>query len=320
LNFNLTAGYQKIITIILLILIGFYIKKREIISKETQTGITSLLLKIIIPFSVFSSFLTPFEWTRANIASILLITALLYYPIMQFIASRLIYRKFTNEDDKKRLFIFDTTYSNAIFMGHPFVQALFGNEGLFFASVFNLPFNVYLWSIGLAKLTKQSMNKKGFINTIRNPVIISCVLGYTWWIVQVYIPASASNALKPIFDVFNTIGACNTPISMIIIGTMLAEAKIGRIIFDKEIWYVAASKLIVVPALIFFIAFILGFRGWALAIPTIIAAMPTCATSGILAAKNEIHKDLAASIITFTTVLSAVTVPIWLIALLSIIH
>lgn len=317
MNFNIAAGYQKIFTIIMLILIGFHIRKRGIISKETQEGITNLLLRIIIPFSVFSSFLTPFEWKRANISYILLIIAILYYPIMQFIAARFIYKKYPYEEDKKRLFIFGTSYSNAIFMGHPFVQALFGQEGLFFASVFNLPFNIYVWSIGFAKLTKQPFTKKGLINTIRNPVIISCLLGYAWWIFQVYIPASVNNILKSFFDVFNTIGACNTPISMIIIGTMLAEAKIESIIFDKEIWYAGINKLIFVPTIMFLVLFIIGFRGWTLAIPTIVASMPTCATSGILASKYEIHKELAASVITFTTIISAVTVPIWLIIILN---
>lgn len=319
MNIDLVAGYQKIITIILLIAIGFLAKKKNIVSKETQAGLTNLLLKIIIPFSVFNSFLSPFDWQKAKTSVTLIGIAILFYPIMQFVVTPLLYSKFPKDDNKRRLFSFDTTYSNAVFMGYPFAQALFGNNGLFFASVFNLPYNIYLWSIGFAKFTKQPMNKDGIKNTLTNPVIISCLLGYLWWIVQVYVPASANVVLKPVWDVFSTIGACNTPISMMVIGAMLADSKIGQVLSDKEVWYFAFNKLILIPGVLFVILYVLGYRGWIIAIPTVIAAMPTCATGGILASRYEIQKELAASLITFTTVLSAVTAPIWLIVILNVV-
>lgn len=318
MQLDVVSGYQKIVTIILLILIGFFLKKKNIITKAYQEGLTSILLKVIIPFSVFNSFLSDFDFEKMKTSVMLLVIAIIFYPLNQFVISKLLYMKVPKDPERKRLYSFNTTYSNAVFMGYPFAQALFGDEGLFFASVFNLPYNIYLWSMGYATLTKQPMNKQGLKNTFTNPVIIACILGYIWWLVQGYVPASADIVLTPIWDVFSTIGACNTPLSMMVIGAMLADSKIGSVLSDKTVWYFSAMKLLLIPALMLIVLSALGFEGWTLAIPVVIAAMPSCATGGILASQFDIQKELAASLITFTTLFSAVTIPIWLILLLNL--
>ncbi|MDP4087167.1 MAG: AEC family transporter [Bacillota bacterium] len=320
MSLDLVAGYQKIVTIILLILLGFILKKKNIISQNLQKGITDLLIKFIIPFAVFNSFLAPFDWGKAKTSVALIVIALLFYPLMQFVITKVLYFKAPGDADKKRLFSFGTTYSNAVFMGYPFAQALFGNDGLFFASVFNLPYNIFLWSIGFAQFTKQPMNKDGIKATFTNPVIIACLLGYVWWFLQNFVPASANVVLTPIKDVFATVGATNTPISMITIGAMLADSRISKVVKDLEVWYFSFSKLLLIPGAMFLVLYLLGFRGWVLAIPTVIAAMPTCATGGILAGNYDIQKELAASLITFTTLLSAITAPIWLIVILNVVR
>ncbi|KRM87422.1 AEC family transporter [Lacticaseibacillus thailandensis] len=318
MGINMLAGYQKIVTIILLIAIGFVLKKINVISPELQKGLNNFLIKFIIPFAVFAAFLTPFDWAKAKTSMVLIGAAILFYPVMQLVVTKLFYF-FVKDDDKKRLFQFDTTYNNGVFMGYPFAQALFGSNGLFFASVFNLPFNIYLWSIGYAQFTKQPMNKKGILNTLTNPVIIACVLGYVWWILQRFVPASANVVLDPVKDVFTTVSSCNTPMSMVVIGAMLADSKIGAVLKDFQVWYFAACKLLVVPALMLVILYLIGARSWTLAIPVVMTAMPTAATGGILAGQFNIQKELAASLITFTTLLSAATVPIWLILVLNIV-
>ncbi len=56
MGINMLAGYQKIVTIILLIAIGFVLKKINVISPELQKGLNNFLIKFIIPFAVFAAF------------------------------------------------------------------------------------------------------------------------------------------------------------------------------------------------------------------------------------------------------------------------
>ncbi|MGL6200181.1 MAG: AEC family transporter [Lachnospiraceae bacterium] len=317
MQLDVVGGYQKIVTIILLIAVGFLLKRKNIITKEIQDGLSTLLLKVIIPFAVFSSFLSEFKLENLKVSLVLLGISFVFFPLAQFGINKIAYL-WEKDPEKKRLFCYASTYPNAGFMGLPFVQALFGSEGLFFASVFNLPYNIWLWSAGYASLTKQKMNKEGIINTVTNPVILACVFGYVWWFIQRFVPTSADTILTPIWDVFKTVGACNTPLSMMVIGAMLADCKISAIFSNKEIWYFSLIKLIVMPASLFVVLYLCGYTSWILAIPVVICSMPTCAAGGILAIKANVKPQLAASLITFTTMLSAVTIPIWLIILINI--
>lgn len=316
MNANMLIGYQKIISIILLILTGFLLGKRGVITEQTQNRITDLLMKVIIPFSVFSSFFSPFTTDKLHTSLQLLLTALIFYPVNQLLLGRFVFAGCRKEEDKRRLFVFSNTYSNTVFMGYPFAQALFGKEGLFYASMFNLPYNLYLWSMGYCYLTKQPMNKQGVKNTLTNPVILACFAGYLWWMARGALPAGNTIWLQPVQEVFEMVGACSTPLSMLVIGSLVAGTGLGGIIKDVAAWYFSAVKLILVPGILLLVLLVLGISGGGLVIPVVIAAMPACATGGILAAKYHVKKEYAASLVAFTTLLSVFTIPVWLACLM----
>lgn len=315
---GILIGYQKIASILLLILAGFVFRKRGVINAGTQEAFTGLLMRVVIPCSVFSSFFATFSQDKLKISLGLLLTAMVFYPVNQLLFGRLAFAGCRKDPDKKRLFIFANTYSNTVFMGYPFAQALLGKEGLFYASVFNLPYNLYLWTMGYCCLTRQPMNRKGIRNTLTNPVILACFAGYIWWMIQGIVPIQGGIWMKPVQDVFDMVSACSTPLSMLLIGSLVAESGLGGIIRDGSAWYFAAVKLVLVPALLLLGLLLPGMRGDSLVIPVIIAAMPVCATGGILAAQYNVKKEFAASLVAFTTLLSIFTIPIWLACLMAV--
>lgn len=315
---NIVIGYQKVISIILLILTGFLLGKRKVITGQMQKYITDLLMKVIIPFSVFASFFSPFTMDKLSASFYLLLTALLFYPLNQLVLGRFMFACCRKDQEKRRLFVFCNTYSNTVFMGYPFAQALMGKEGLFYASIFNLPYNLYLWSMGYCYLTKQPMNKKGVKNTLANPVILACFGGgYLWWLVQGMLPAGSAVWLLPVQDVFEMAGSCSTPLSMLVIGVLIAESGLGGTIKDLAAWYFSIVKLVLVPGILLLVLLALGFHGGSIVIPVMIAAMPVCATGGILAARYDVKKEYAAALVAFTTLLSVFTIPVWLACLIN---
>jgi len=154
---ELVIGYQKIV-IILLIATGFVLRKKQIFTKELQGGITNFLFKFIIPIAIFNSFAnSEFDGQKLKESIIIIVISLIFYPAAQLLG-KLLYIN-VKDEKKKRMLTFATAYANQTFMGLPFVQAIFGAGGLLAASMFNLPYNIYLWSIGFATLTALAMNK-----------------------------------------------------------------------------------------------------------------------------------------------------------------
>lgn len=317
MEINLTSAYEKILTIIILMAIGFFIKKKGILNDSVQSGIINLLIKVCIPFTIIHSFMDPFDIKKIKIVLLLIITAFLIYPVFQFIITPLLYKNI-KEEDKKRTYRFSTTYPNAVFMGFPFIEALFGANGLFYAAVFNLPYNLYMWSIGFAEFTRQPMNKKGMKNTFLNPVFLSCIIGFALWLTQIFYPVTKIATLNPIWDTINLISAINTPLSMLMIGAMVADAKVLNVLKDKTVWYYLFNKLMFVPLMVAIILYLIGLRDWNLVIPVLIFAMPSCTTGAILSAQYNIKKEFMSSLVTLSTAFSAITITIWIIIILNL--
>ncbi len=54
-----------------------------------------------------------------------------------------------DEKEVRGIIRFATTFSNAAYMGFPLIQAMYGSEGVLYASVYVTVFNILLWTVGM---------------------------------------------------------------------------------------------------------------------------------------------------------------------------
>ncbi len=104
-------------------------------------------------------------------------------------------------------------FSNAAYMGFPLIQAIFGDEGLMYASVYVTVFNILLWTIGYAVVSGQPDMKKVAKAVLTNPVLYAVVLGLVIYLCRIPVPSVIQSPLA-------YIGNMNTPISMLITGLL----------------------------------------------------------------------------------------------------
>ena len=50
---------------------------------------------------------------------------------------------------QKGLYMFMTIFSNTGFMGYPIMKALFGNDAVFYTALFNILFNLEVFTLGV---------------------------------------------------------------------------------------------------------------------------------------------------------------------------
>lgn len=60
---------------------------------------------------------------------------------------------------------FATTFSNAAYMGFPLIQAMYGSEGVLYASVYVTVFNILLWTVGIVYVS-ESMSFKELLKRL----------------------------------------------------------------------------------------------------------------------------------------------------------
>ena len=78
-------------------------------------------------------------------------------------------------------------------MGLPLISALFGSEGLLYASAFFTMFNLLLWTVGYSMVSGSSDPKKVAQSLLHCPAIYAIVVGLVLYLLQIRCPTSSSS-------------------------------------------------------------------------------------------------------------------------------
>jgi len=221
---------------------------------------------------------------------------------------------FKLESATRDVFQFMVVFSNVAFMGLPVINAVYGTEGVFYTTLYNLPFNILIWTFGvmvLSRSNKESIGGDGkgvAFKVLLNPGIIAVGIGFLMFLTSTRLPG-------PIHETLVLLGSLTTPLSMFFIGTILADMDIKDIFTNKNVFIGASFRLVIVPLIVLVFLKALKFEGIILGIPVIITAMPVAANCSIMAAKYGSDYKFASQSVFISTMLSLITIP-WIISLL----
>ena len=285
--------------------IGFLIRKIRLVGKEAELILTNLVLYVVLPCNIFHSFLGDHSgMSGADYLAILLISI-----GIQFLA--LIYAKtaFRKESADHRCSLgYAMICSNAGFLGNAIAEGVFGANGLMLTSIYLIPQRIMMWSEGLAIFSGVSDKKKTAIKVITHPCVIACFLGLIVMAAGIQLPEFF---LSPI----QTIGRCNTPLSMMVIGMILSGIDLKHMV-DKTILRFTLDRLVLMPLIVWLFCLVLPVSPLVRGVAVLLAAMPAGATTSMLAAKYERDPEFATKLVVFTTLCSIPAIFIWSVILL----
>lgn len=283
----------------LLVAIGFLIRKRGVIGENTRKEMVNFCLYVTLPFNIFHSF--QMEWDSGMLAAFLEILLLSAgYNVISILLSFSCYKR--AEEKRRKPLRYGTIVSNGGFLGNPVIEGVYGAEGLFYASVFMLPVRIVMWSIGTAcfiKTDQGNLIKK----VLTHPCVAAIYLGLAAMVTGITFPVFIENTIRGI-------SGCNTPLSMMLAGMMLAEMNPKGLI-DRTMVFYTVMRLAVVPAVLFGITAFLPVSALLRGITVIIAGMPAPITTALLSSKYGGDEGYATGMIFVTTILSLFTLPVW---------
>jgi len=285
-----------------MISVGVYGSRKKIINPELNKGLTDILIKIALPFMIVSSFIFTYDYTvKDNIVK----TS--YYSIAAYIIMAVVSRilLFPVKNDKKTILHFANVFVNTGYVGFPILNSIYGSEGVIYGSIFNMFFVILLWTYGIMLYRgglEKGYLKKELIALLFNPSIIAVIIGVVIMVFDIRINGAILAGIKGI-------GSITGPLSMIIIGVILSNAKVKKYMRDWTVYYGITVKLIAIPIIIYMVSLQLPESSRALKSVIIMTAMPASAMTSILAESFEKEKDYAAIIVSATTLLSLITVP-----------
>jgi predicted permease len=212
------------------------------------------------------------------------------------------------KNDKKTILHFANVFTNTGYVGFPILNSIYGAEGVIYGSIFNMFFVIFVWTYGLI-LFKGNFERKELKVEIEkvllNPSIIAVFIGIIIMVFNIQLPSAISSSMK-------SIGNITGPLSMIIIGAILSNVKIRKHLKDWTIYYGITTKLAIIPIIIYSISLLVGDTSKAINTVIIMTAMPASAMTSIFAESFDKEKEYAAVLVSVTTLLSLITVPILL--------
>ncbi|HSN58181.1 MAG TPA: AEC family transporter [Clostridiaceae bacterium] len=294
-----TTIINQVIILALIMLIGIIARKKGMLNAEVNSKLSDFLLNITLPCLIVTSFNFEFSAEMMNNIKLIFLYSVIIHLVLIFL-SKVFALRFSESSSKVIRFV--TVFSNSGFMGFPVLFGLYGNIGVFYGAIFNIPWNIFMLSFGSMLFTGKK-DLKSLRSVITHPGIIATAIGMMMFIFSLSMPLPLEKALV-------SVGAMTTPLSMIIVGSMLAEIKFKEVFSGFAVYYVSAIRLIAAPLLTLAIMRLLNADQLLTEVAVTIEAMPAAVIATVLASKFGGDTKLASRCVFISTIISMITIPI----------
>lgn len=292
---------KQVIVLFLMIAVGFACARFGVLQKPAKQAFSDLLVGVVVPCMVISSYLTPFDpETLQNLllAYGLSLVLLVVGGVVSFLGTA------RTAPEHRPILRFACTYSNAAYMGFPLISVLFGSEGLLYASAFVTVYNILLWTQGVLMLRGERLHLRETVRTfLTTPVLLAVAVGLVLYLSRVPVSELIRSPLE-------MIGNMNTPLSMLITGMMIAESDCRGLLSRKGLLPAVLMRLVLIPAVCLVLYRLLGARGMAAQVVLLLEACPCAAITSVFAIRFGCDEQLAAGSVVASTLLSILTLPL----------
>jgi len=207
------------IMLVMIMFVGYLATVMKVFDKHANANFAALITYVTVPALVIASVEGAGEVGTKSDTLFVLLTATLMYLFTVGLA-KFSPKLFRADKETEGIIEFLTIFTNNGFMGLPVVQAIFGTGALFYASLYGIPNNLLIYSLGVFLIAKGSKKSRASWKAILlNPGNLASLFAVFVFLFDVKLPAS-------VMDTATSIGNITSPLAMIIIGASLADIDI----------------------------------------------------------------------------------------------
>ncbi|MFU2206829.1 AEC family transporter [Streptococcus pluranimalium] len=320
---------SAIASTVFIILLGYYCRVKGIFNENTSKVLSGVVLRLAIPCLAFNAFMKDVDYAQLRQSMDILIWGHLFLIILIFL-TKPIFAKYQGVTKMvlSNLAIFGST----TFFGIPIISAVFGDEGVIYANIFNIGYRVLLYSFCYLQMSGLEFDKDNLKQIFLNPVIIFTFAGLLIWVFQDSLPQVMVEGESYAFlrldmtapwlnKPMTYLGSLSSPLAWLAIGSTLGGISFKEAAKDSRVWYYSAVKQIVVPLLnialiLVFNAIGLSQMGYiAIATTVVMMATPPATVAVNYAIGFDKEPVLASNSSLVSTLMAVIAIPVWLIIL-----
>lgn len=307
---NLIYSINATLPIFLLIILGKVLKTTKIINDEFTKTADRYVFRIALPALLFS------DLTENNVGSAFDGKYVLFCFSVTIFSIAVLWgltEKFMKNEEQKGAFIQGSYRSSAAILGLAFINNMYDSVGMAplmiigCVPLYNI-FAVIILTLKDDNGGKKPNMKETFINVMKNPILLSILIALPFALLNLHFPSFVNKAIG---SVANTA----TPLALISIGASFEGKKALKKM--KPTLLASFIKLILLVGLFLPLAVFFGYRNQELMALLVMLGSPTTVSSYIMAKNTGNDGILTSSIIVLTTLLSSLTLTLWIFVLKS---
>lgn len=299
---NILYSANTILPVFLILFLGYILRRINIIDDPFISTSSTLVYKVALPVFLFLKLsITDFTTTFYPEEILFILCGILF----SFCTTWFVAKTFIKNKKDLGVFVQGSFRSNFAIVGLAIIYNIFGEKGLAEGSVI-LAFIVGALNI-LSLIVLESTLKpdskinlaKVFFSLLKVPLIIAVIVSLPFSFLKISIPETLVNT-------GNYLAALTLPLALLGIGGSLNFSQMKKA--SKLAISAAVIKIFVIPVILTYVAYHLGFKGDTLGIIFIFFACPTAIVSFIMAKALGGNEKLAGNIIVISTVGSVFTI------------
>ena len=304
---NIYLGVQVVFPLLVFMVIGYLLRRLKWVTEKGFSEINKLVFRILMPIMLFlnanmSDIREVFNAQNVQVLMITIVCVLLTLFISLYIGTKKV------PDMGRRAVIVQGIYrSNLILFGLPVSVTIYGEGRLGTVAVLIIvavPLYNIIAAILLDKVTDNKMDFwKALKSAFTNYLVIGSILGVLFNLLGGQIPQMVQTPMEQL-------GRMGTPLAFIVLGGSMVFGRMRDEI--RTISLVSSLRLVLIPIIVFIVAMFFGLQGPPLVALLVVFAAPTAITSYTMAKEANIEVALAGDFVAVTTILSVVTMILWI--------
>lgn len=293
--------FNQMCILVLLMLAGVAARKTGLMDQGSNEKLSRVVINVAIPGLILTS-ITGEGISKAELGQTVLVTLLIYCVLG---ALGLALPKLLRVKGREAgTFRFMTMFGNVGFMGFPVAAAIFGPASAFYVAIFNVPFNILVFSIGISMISKEGGRVRIGPRLFLSPPMLAVLAALILYFLNLEL-------WGPLYSAAELLGGMTTPAAMLILGSILADMPLKELFRDWRIYLLALTKLIVSPLLVWCVLrLFLPGDAMLLRIGVLLSGMPVATNATMLAIEYDGDQGLISKAVFMTTALCVITIPL----------
>ena len=294
---------NAIASIFVMMAVGYGAKRLLHLEKEHVARFNSLVFHTLLPLMLFYNVYNSDIRGGVNLRCLGLALGVL---AALFAVTWALVKRVEGENSQRGVMIQAAFRSNFLLLGMPLIRELCPGADLATVSVMLaivVPCYNVLAVITLETFSRKQIDvKKILLGIVKNPLILASAAGIVLNLSGLRLPTFLDNPISQL-------GTSASPVALLLLGAQFEFQDVRS--HRRNLAICTALRLVVFPGVALPLAALTGLRGPEFAVLISMFATPTAVSSFSMAVQMGGSPELAASAVTVTTLLSAVTMFLW---------